>query len=149
MRITVSNRQRAVRVDLAWLRKFARLCVARCRSYEAGANPALPQLKQVDVAIVADSVIADVHRHFMNIEGPTDVITFHHGEIVIGADTAKWNAARFETELSTEIARYITHGLLHLAGFCDKEAKDAKKMQKVQEKVLDECMRILRMSRRS
>ena len=45
-------------------------------------------LATLEVALVDDATSDRVHRDFMDIEGPTDVITFHHGEIVIGAEVA-------------------------------------------------------------
>ena len=42
----------------------------------------------MSVAIVSDRRIAEIHVDFMGIAGPTDVITFDHGDIVISAETA-------------------------------------------------------------
>jgi probable rRNA maturation factor len=72
----------------------------------------------------------------MDIEGPTDVITFHHGEIVIGAEVAERQAAEYDEPLAREILRYIVHGLLHLAGHEDAEPDERAKMEAAQEAIV-------------
>jgi probable rRNA maturation factor len=72
----------------------------------------------------------------MNIEGPTDVITFHHGEIVIGAEVANRQAAQYGEPLAREILRYLVHGLLHLAGHDDAEADQRAAMESAQEAIV-------------
>ena len=72
----------------------------------------------------------------MDIEGPTDVITFHHGEIVIGAEVAERQAAEYGEPLPREILRYFVHGLLHLAGHEDEEPAERAAMEAVQETIV-------------
>jgi probable rRNA maturation factor len=74
----------------------------------------------------------------MNELGPTDVITFQHGEIFIGAETARRNARRFGNALAHELRLYLVHGLLHLHGFDDRDEERARKMEIVQRKILAE-----------
>ena len=71
----------------------------------------------------------------MKIEGPTDVITFHHGEIVIGAEVALRQAADYDEPLAREILRYLVHGLLHLAGHEDAETNERQRMESAQESI--------------
>ena len=72
----------------------------------------------------------------MNIEGPTDVITFHHGEIVIGAQVAERQAAEYAEPLAREILRYMVHGLLHLAGHEDAQPEERAAMEAAQETIV-------------
>jgi len=67
---------------------------------------------------------------------PTDVITFLHGEIVLSAETARREARQRGLPVAQEIARYVVHGLLHLAGWTDKDAGAAADMRVMQEKIL-------------
>jgi probable rRNA maturation factor len=73
----------------------------------------------------------------MDIEGPTDVITFHHGEIVIGTEVAKRQAEEYGEPLGREILRYFIHGLLHLAGHEDAEDSERKAMETAQERIVE------------
>ncbi len=83
-----------------------------------------------------DATSDQVHRDFMNIEGATDVITFHHGEIVIGAGVAERQAAEYDEPLAREILRYFVHGLLHLAGHEDEDAGERATMEAAQESIV-------------
>lgn len=74
---------------------------------------------------------------FMEISGATDVITFHHGEIVIGVEVAVRQAEEYGEPLGREILRYLVHGLLHLAGHEDSEEDEAKAMEAAQEDIVD------------
>ena len=144
--VAVFNRQRRVRVDLRWLRIFAPLALCRCREISANARFALQQLAEVEIAIVSDRVIAQVHAQFMNIPGTTDVITFEHGEIVLSAETARVVATEHGHPIEEELALYIVHGLLHLNGFEDATPAAAARMQKVQARVLAGCLGEMRLA---
>ena len=138
--IMVQNRQRKVRFDLDWLRRFASLAVECCLCHRAAASPPLPSLGEVAVSIISDEAIARVHVEFMQVEGPTDVITFNHGEILISAATAKLQAADYSQELEHELGLYIIHGLLHLNGYKDKRPADAAVMRKLQARLLKQTL---------
>ncbi len=77
-----------------------------------------------------------LHRQFLGQTGPTDVLTFQHGEIFISVEIAKRHARMFENPFPRELQLYIVHGLLHLHGFDDQTKDGARKMKKVQEKIL-------------
>ena len=96
----------------------------------------LSSLARVDVVLISDRRIASLHLRFQKIAGPTDVITFHHGEIFISAQTAQRLAAEFGTSIRREIELYLLHGLLHLHGFNDKTAADRRRMNAIQDKMM-------------
>ena len=83
--------------------------------------------------------MALLHRKFLGQSGPTDVLTFQHGEIFISVDTARRHAHAFENSLLRELKLYIVHGLLHLHGFDDQTPTEADKMRVAQEKILEIC----------
>jgi probable rRNA maturation factor len=134
--ISVANRQRKVRVDLAALREFAKRALVVCLNLPAGRSSLLAELAEVHVILVSDKRIAEIHRRFLSEPGPTDVITFQHGEIVISAETAARQARQFGTTLDHELRLYLVHGLLHLHGFDDKTAAGAAEMKRRQERVV-------------
>ena len=140
MKIEVHNRQRAVRVPLAWLRRIATVALARCTRAGGDGPAVLRELHAVEVTLVSDRLSAVVHARFMGIAGPTDVITFEHGEIVISAATAARQAAEHGAVLAEELALYIIHGLLHLNGYEDKTARGAARMRRVQARLLRACL---------
>ena len=133
------NRQRRVRLNLAWLKRMAALALQRCGELSAQGRGALRQFQEVTVALVSDAVMARLHLQFMGLAGPTDVLTFDHGEIVISAETAAAEAASRRIEPEMEIALYTIHGFLHLNGFDDRTAREAAGMRRVQSGVLRWC----------
>jgi probable rRNA maturation factor len=137
--IHLCNRQRRVEVRLAWLRRFAEIALPECALHSADGRFALRRLPEVEVAIVSDRVMARVHRQFMNIPGPTDVITFEHGEIVMSAETALDHGREYGQSVDVELALYTVHGLLHLNGYEDAAVNDAKRMRKTQERIMKAC----------
>lgn len=134
--ITVLNRQRAVPVPLLPLEEFAGRALAKCLRIPRKTMSGLANLAELSVILVSDRRMAELHRRFLHLPGPTDVITFQHGEIFISAETARRNARRFGNSLERELRLYIAHGLLHLHGFDDKDAARAAEMERAQEKLV-------------
>jgi probable rRNA maturation factor len=124
------------RVDVATLRDFAERAVGTCLELPRKKLGQLSRLGKVEVALVSDKRIAEIHRRFMNDPRPTDVITFQHGEIIISVETAKRQAREFGTSLNHELRLYLVHALLHLHGFDDKTAAGSREMKRVQGKLL-------------
>jgi probable rRNA maturation factor len=139
--VSVHNRQRSVSVDLAALQHAADQMVDRVLALSVNGTTRLHELSEVSATLVSDARMATVHRRFLNQPGPTDVITFDHGEIVISVDTARRNARRFGSSLVRELQLYFIHGLLHLHGFDDATARDAGRMARVQERILRQVTR--------
>ena len=44
--------------------------------------------RKVVVALVDDEKMAELHERFLGQSGPTDVLSFPHGEIVVSTETA-------------------------------------------------------------
>jgi probable rRNA maturation factor len=85
--------------------------------------------------------MALLHRKFLGQSGPTDVMTFQHGEVFISVETARGHARAFGNSLLRELKLYIVHGLLHLHGFDDQTPSEAHRMKAAQEKILRACTR--------
>ncbi|HST30436.1 MAG TPA: rRNA maturation RNase YbeY [Chthoniobacterales bacterium] len=135
-KIELHNLQRKVAVNVTDLRKLAQKAVALCLQLPAKKKTDLQTLSEVLVVIVSDRRMASLHRKFMNEPGPTDVITFQHGEIFISADTALRNARRFGNPLNQELKLYVVHGLLHLHRFDDRDPASARKMRTAEKRIL-------------
>jgi probable rRNA maturation factor len=139
--IFVRNRQRRIRVNVAELKDFAAKAVRKSLQLRNEKNTDLRRLATVFVWLISDRRMASLHRKFMHQTGPTDVLTFQHGEIFISVETAKRHAHAFGTTLSSELRLYIVHGLLHLHGFDDRTQAGARRMERMQEKILCDCSR--------
>lgn len=134
--ITVLNRQRKLPVKLAALQDFARRSLQECLKLRSPKPAGLATLRELNVILISDRRMAELHRRFLQEPGPTDVITFQHGEIFVSTETARRQARRFGTTADHEMRLYIAHGLLHLHGFDDKDARASAEMQRVQEKLV-------------
>jgi probable rRNA maturation factor len=130
------NRQRKHQPSLPWLRKVIKaalpLCIAEAKSPEAP----LLNLNEIESTIISDAEISRVHAEFLDDPTPTDVITFHHGEILVSADTAVRQGAEHGQTFDQELALYLIHGLMHLGGWDDHEEAEAKEMAQKQEGIL-------------
>lgn len=94
-------------------------------------------LDAMEFNLVDDDTIADLHADFMDDPTPTDVITFHHGEVFVSYDTAVREASKRKINLLEELTRYHIHGLLHLAGYDDLVSEDYERMHALQEKLVE------------
>ena len=134
--ISVRNFQRKVPVNVAALEQFAARAVRRCLQVQKRKPTDLTRLGEVFVWLISDRRMARLHRQFLGKSGPTDVLTFQHGEIFISVETAKRQARVFGNSLMRELQLYIVHGLLHLHGFDDHTQSGARRMKKIQGEIL-------------
>ena len=126
--IRLYNRQRGHRPDLPWLRRVIRCALPDCLAAVKSAEVPLAGLEEIEITLIDDPEIGRVHADFLGDPEPTDVITFHHGEILISADTAVRQAAEQGETPDRELALYAVHGLLHLAGWEDHDPDEAAAM---------------------
>src|SRR6516164_11466443 len=137
--ISVRNVQRKIWLDAAELETFARNALRRCLQLQKRKRTDLRKVKGIAVWLISDRRMSRLHLRFLGESGPTDVITFHDGEIFISVETARRNAREFGNSLTSEIKLYIVHGVLHLHGFDDEEPRDLRRMKNTQERIL-RCM---------
>ena len=134
--ITVRNLQRTVPVSIVDLEQFAAKALRACLRLRQRKSTDLTRLCEIFVWFVSDRRMASLHRQFLNQTGPTDMLTFQHGEIFISVETARTHARTFGNSLARELRLYIVHGLLHLHGFDDRKRADAHRMAKIQKRIL-------------
>lgn len=98
-----------------------------------GPDHVLSELDTVEISVVDDPTIAQVHAEFLNDPTATDAITFPYGEILVSCDTAASYAATHGLSREEELFRYMVHGLTHLHGYLDYEPADREALFAVQE----------------
>lgn len=152
LEVIIGNNQQATEIPESWLTAFeivAPTAATLALAHATDRDCPLAHLGTLEIAIVDDATSDQVHRDFMDIPGATDVITFHHGEIVIGAQVAERQAAEYGEPLAREILRYLVHGLLHLAGHEDADPAERATMESAQESIIttlwtaDLCERLI------
>jgi probable rRNA maturation factor len=133
--VEIVNRQKTVRVAAKWLETVARKAIA---SLEVEAA-------EITVAIVDDAEISALHEQWMGLPDPTDVLTFDlsgcdgdfAGDIVVSAETAARVARDVGWQPREELAYYVVHGLLHLAGFDDGTPGERRRMRRKERAVME------------
>ena len=83
----------------------------------------------------SDEKILEINQNFLQHDYYTDIITFDYsegevisGDIFISVERVLENAASHQVDYNTELLRVISHGVLHLIGFQDKEEKKKVEM---------------------
>jgi probable rRNA maturation factor len=102
---------------------------------------------EVTVALVDDARLQSLHRDFMGIDSPTDIMTFpadesagetQGGELVISVDHAMTQAVAWGLSPGEEIAFLVAHGLLHLCGWRDDTDEQRARMLERQHVLIDQ-----------
>ena len=142
-------------IDLTFTASTGRAHVPWLRKHLRATTPLLPpnKLEDVSIVLVGDAAMARLHVQFMNIPGPTDVLTFPldvdtrgratSGEIVVCVPEAKRRArpGRFSDQvgilaLREELLLYTLHGILHLCGLDDRTAGQFRRMHRMEDQIL-------------
>lgn len=105
---------------------------------------------EITVVLVDDDRLRILHRDFMDIDEPTDIMTFpaeeveigEHsggGEIIISVDRAAAQCAEYGHSPSEEIRYLVSHGVLHLCGWDDLAPGAREIMLARQDELLRGC----------
>ena len=93
---------------------------------------------KVTLAFVDNAHIHRLNKQFLRHDEPTDVLTFPYtevgaktleGEVAIGHEVARENAADRGHDLNLELVLCVVHGCLHLCGYDDTDAAGAARMR--------------------
>ena len=103
-------------------------------------------LRELSLVLVGDKRMSDLHHQFMNIKGPTDVLTFPidtdprgraiSGEVILCVPEARRAAKIHGTDVKNELLLYAIHGMLHLCGFDDRTESAFRKMHAKEDQIL-------------
>jgi probable rRNA maturation factor len=127
-KISIATPQEIVAVDRARMREVARAVLA-------GENVAD---YEISLAFVDNPTIHRLNKQFLDHDEPTDVLSFPlsdpaakklTGELVLGVEVARDQAAERGHDVQCELALYVIHGLLHLCGYDDKAPAHEKEMR--------------------
>jgi rRNA maturation RNase YbeY len=103
------------------------------------------RISQLNYVLVDDEALLEINMKHLQHDTYTDIITFDlrddlsgpvEGEIYISIDRVKENAEVAGVDFENEFIRVISHGLLHLLGYKDKTAAQAKEMRQEEEACL-------------
>ena len=147
MSIEVSN-ESGIDVSEAELISVARFVIAQMQ-----VNPGA----ELSMVLLDTAAMADLHMRWMDLPGPTDVMSFPMdelepggrpdaaepgpsmlGDIVLCPQFAAEQAAAAGHDLEHELALLTVHGVLHLLGYDHAEPDEEKEMFDLQRRLLDD-----------
>jgi probable rRNA maturation factor len=104
---------------------------------------------RLSVVVVGAAAMATLNRRYLGRAGPTDVLSFDlgserragrvDGEIYVCTDVARRRARARGGSLQAaraELALYVVHGILHLAGYDDQEPAGYRRMHAREDELL-------------
>jgi len=106
---------------------------------------------ELTVTITGDWGIARMNRRYLGRDGPTDVIAFGYrpipggstaidGDIIVNVERAVQEAEHRRCSPDRELATYIAHGLLHLAGEDDATPAQRRRMRRLEQTVISRVL---------
>jgi probable rRNA maturation factor len=136
--LSVRNLQRAARANRPALLRLLTWTLSEMQTHAPRRRFAACSL-----ALVDDERIAAVNQAFLGHDGPTDVISFAYaptpgappgltGELLVNVQQAVREARARKVEPSAELALYIVHGGLHLAGETDDTPARRRRMRRLE-----------------
>lgn len=104
------------------------------------------QPESIDIILVDDNTLREMHKIYLDDDSVTDVMTFNladdnsiEGEIYISVPRATAQSIEFGVTLIQELVRLIIHGCLHLAGYDDQTEDKLKEMKLIEDKLVIEA----------
>ena len=146
MSIEVSN-ESGMDISETELVSVARFAIARMDVHPAA---------ELSMVLVDSATMADLHMRWMDLPGPTDVMSFPMdelldesrrpdapdlgpallGDIVLCPEFAKGNARKAGHQLADELHLLTVHGVLHLLGYDHGEPEEEREMFSLQSRLL-------------
>lgn len=136
MPCSVADRQARVRVSAR------RVAAAAQRALRAVGRSG----GSVEVLVVDDREIRRLNARYRGVRRRTDVLAFPLempgaagglvGQIVVSAETAERQARRLGVPTPVELDLLVTHGVLHLVGYDDRDPVEAALMHERERQVL-------------
>jgi probable rRNA maturation factor len=99
---------------------------------------------EINICFIDDKKIRKLNKKYLKEDYPTDVLSFDisrdkneiFAEILISTDAAIRNGRLFCTSTAYELYLYIIHGVLHLLGYDDRNARQRRRMRKKEKELL-------------
>jgi probable rRNA maturation factor len=122
--IAIANRQR-IPLDLARLRRTVRTALRALGVWD----------HELSLSLVDDRAIRALNARYLGVRRRTDVLAFPlagpaavFGEAIISIETARRQARALGHSLAEELDLLACHACLHLAGYDDREPREARLM---------------------
>jgi len=164
--VAIANRHPRLRLDRRALKRVihtldAHFCPAPGEGIPSSDKSKIGNRKlkvgpgELSLVFLTDAALAQLHADFLADPAPTDVITFAGdpahgtaGEICVSVDAALRHVRALAprrssstlrlsaSAFSTELALYVVHGWLHLAGYDDLQPAKKRQMRRAESRAL-------------
>ena len=113
------------------------------------------RVRELHVAMVGTRAMRALNVQFLEHDWPTDVLAFDMredddakipsaapendliGEVYVCPQVARRACREYNTSVTYELMLYIVHGLLHLAGERDKNARERQRMKRREQEIMN------------
>jgi probable rRNA maturation factor len=128
MKVSIASPQEIVPIDRGRMREIVRAVLEGEKVADA----------EISLAFVDNPTIHRLNKQYLQHDEPTDILTFPYsqegagklaGELVIGVEVGLAQASSRGHDITTELALYVIHGLLHLCGYDDHTTGDVAVMR--------------------
>lgn len=100
-------------------------------------------IEELNYIFCDDEYLLEINKQYLDHDYYTDVIGFDNsvedelmGDIFISIERIKDNAAQNNVSFENELARIMIHGILHFAGYLDKDPKEKELMTSKEDQYL-------------
>ncbi len=136
LRIHLKRRGGPLEVDPVAVKRYARE-VLRAEGVADGA---------LTLVLTDDAEVRGLNAEFRGRDRETDVLAFplgedpddpgYLGDVIVSTERARDQAPRFHNDVESELARLITHGILHLLGHDHHTPAEGKRMKASERRAL-------------
>jgi rRNA maturation RNase YbeY len=115
----------------------------------ASARGGEPEAIEVSLTLMDNAGIRELNRRYLERDSATDVLAFSMGgedpgeaepfllgDVVVSVETIRTQATEWERPFEEELARVVSHGVLHLLGYTDESGEAAAAMHTKEDAVL-------------
>ena len=88
------------------------------------------------IRIVGRKEGLSLNRKFRGKDGPTNVLTFHTGDVVLCHPVIRDEAKQQGKALRAHYAHLVVHGALHFRGYDHEKKRDAERMEREEARIL-------------
>jgi len=100
-------------------------------------------IEELNYIFCDDDYLLEINKQYLDHDYYTDVIGFDNsvedelmGDIFISVERIKDNAEQNGVSFENELARIMIHGILHFAGYLDKDPEDKELMTSKEDQYL-------------
>jgi len=136
LRVHLKRHAKPAGVDTLGVKRFAKAVLRGEDVTEGG----------LTIVLTDNEGIRELNSRFRGRNTATDVLSFplheddeagmYLGDVIVSVEQAKRQAGRFNNDPESELARLVSHGILHILGYDHHTPADGRKMKTAERRAL-------------